>query len=104
MEKYKCYKLTSMLDLKSYIPHSRFVAEEGLPRINTVRYRFDRLLVECYYPIWFYLKKRPVHPECPAAMLERFNVCDIDGTQSSIFTITSSALLKDLVIISDISS
>ncbi|MEP6713087.1 MAG: DUF2254 domain-containing protein [Ferruginibacter sp.] len=82
--------LHALTDLFLYRLHhfikTVFVDEEGLPRINTVEYSFERLFAECYYPIWDYGKKDRYIQDALQQMLEQLRGCDIDGTQSSLFT------------------
>jgi len=64
-----------------------FEDEEGLPRINTVEDSFERLFVECYYPIWDYGKKDRYIQDALQQMMEQLHACDIDDKQSVLITI-----------------
>jgi len=83
--------LHALTDLFLYRLHhciqTVFVDEEGVPRINTTEYSFERLFAECYYPIWDYGKKDRYIQDAIHQMLEQLGACDIEGTQSSLFTI-----------------
>ncbi len=72
--------------LRNYI-QTVFADEEGLPRINTVEYSFERLFAECYYPVWDYGKKDRYIQDALQQMLEQLTGCDIDGTHSSLFSV-----------------
>ena len=82
------YALTDLFlyRLHNYI-QTVFKDKEGLPRINTVEYSFERLFEECYYPIWNYGRKDRYIQNALQQMMEQLNGCDIDGRQSSLFTI-----------------
>jgi uncharacterized membrane protein len=81
--------LNALTDLFLYRMHNYiqtvFADEEGLPRIYTLEYSFESLFAECYYPIWDYGKKDRYIQHTLQQMLEQLNVCDIDGTQASMF-------------------
>jgi len=82
------YALTDLFlyRLQNYI-QTVFEDEEGLPRINTVEYSFERLFVECYYPIWDYGKKDRYIQDALQQMMEQLHACDIDDKQSVLITI-----------------
>ena len=89
--------LTDLFAYKLYhFNQSIFEDENGIPRVQSFEWSFEKLFEECYYPTWKYGKTDRFIQNAMLQMIEQLMQIDTEANYSSLFNIFLNVINKQI--------